>query len=503
MPEAAVTPCTPADRKASVALAVGGTLGTLALRPLLGLWGALGTDAPLWGLTARDLLVGASPLVPPLYPALLAPFVAAGVSPVTAGAWVSAASIGALLVLGFRLARLLEASVPVAVGVALVPLLLPDILGFGTQLQPDATAAAGGLLLAVLLVRHHLRASARTALGLVAIAGVLPMLREHGLVWSGVGAGGLLLGPAQFRWTALFVPVAMWVAPILTGVLPGTHPLDVPWSDRAGGALSAFTTHDPTTLSFLHELHRGDREAYSAMVRSADRLGQLRWHVERSLRLAPDAWTMVVLATVLGLREATRRSGRRWVVSLLPLVAALPALLIWSQRRHVVLVAPLALVVLGTVATRKRWTAGAGLVALALHAALNGPNMVRAWQSERPRAEHYAQIGDWLSENTVPGDLLGGVHQDIGLYAPALPRHDPDGTVADWRTFYVTDRTPPARAIGTWTRVFAGPQLGIWQLDPDRHPRPCTHVDPPADSAHLAVGTAHADLTGCQEPPAP
>ncbi|HCH64066.1 MAG TPA: hypothetical protein DFR83_14780, partial [Deltaproteobacteria bacterium] len=216
----------------------GGTALVLSARSLLGVWGALGSDAPLWGLTARDLLAGAPPLVPPLYPAFLALLVGPGASPVTAGALVSAASLSLLLLTGHALARSLGASARSAVAIAISLLVIPDIPGWGFQLQPDSTAAAAGLLLALGLVRVHRPGAHRSDAALVVfVAGLAPLLREHGLVWAGVGFMGLAASGRSTRLHAFWVPVVVWCGPLLVGIAPGLHPLDVSWADRAGGAL--------------------------------------------------------------------------------------------------------------------------------------------------------------------------------------------------------------------------------------------------------------------------
>lgn len=491
------------DRRRALLLAATSTLLVAGIRLGADLDGALGTDAPLWGLTARDLWVGAPPLVPPLYPGLLVPLVACGVSPVTAAGVLSALSLGLLIGASYRLARALGASTAVATVAALASLVLPDTMGWAVQVQPDALAAAWGVLLAWALVRLHVSPGRATTAAVVLLGGLAPLLREHGLVWAVVAMLGLATSPARGRLAALAVPVAMWLSPLMVGIWPGSHPLDVPWGDRAGGALSAFTTSDPSTLSFLHELHRTERATYAALVTTGDRASQLAWHVRRTLRLTPDGWLLVVAGLVAAGMQAARGARRSWLVAALPMVAALPALLIWSQRRHVVLVAPIALVLLVTVlAPARRLRVVVGLCWL-LHGALNWPGYLSAWRTEVPRARHYAELGQWLHDHTAPGDLLGGVHQDVGLYAPALPRHDPDGSAADWRTFLITDRPPPHRAVGTWQQVFAGPSLGIWQLDPGRSPRPCAALPTPAEAPHLAVAIAAVDLGDCDEPPRP
>lgn len=110
-----------------------------------------------------------------------------------------------------------------------------------------------------------------------------------------------------------------------------------------------------------------------------------------------------------------------------------------------------------------------------------------------PRARAFAEVGGWICAQGAGQDLLGGVFQDIGLYC-ALARHDPDGTAADWRTWWVGDRTPGRSG---WQEVHAGAGgMRVWRLAPERDPRPCAQARPAAGSPHLAVAAAHAELVG-------
>ena len=479
----------------------GATVVVLGLvRAGLGLWGALGTDAALWGLTARDLWVGARPLVPPLYPGLLAPWTAAGASPADVGGWVSLLSGGLVFALAMWALRRLGLMWHSAVTAGLLCFALPDVAGWAFQLQPDALAAAWGLALGLGLALH-LKGHRRAVIAVVCLGGLAPLLRAHGLVWAATAMLGLLAGPGRTRWTALLVPLLMWMAPVFLGVQPGIHPIDFPWSDRAGGALSALTTTDPESLSYLRELHRGEWAKYARLVTEGRRVAQVTWHVKRSLMLAPDGWLIVGGGLLASTVHAWRSRSLSPLALALPLLAALPALIIWSQRRHVVLMVPLALVcIVAATGDRKRVIALLSFV-LAIHGGINWPRAAAAWQTERPRAEHYAEVGDWLHKHAPENSLLGAVFQDIGLYAPAMGRHDPDGTQADWWTFYVGDRPPRPGALGAWTVVHQGPGgMSVYQLEPTRSPRPCAHHPPAENTPHLAISTAHADVPGCMSP---
>ncbi len=160
------------------------------------LWGASGTDAALWGLTARDLLASAPPLVPPGYPALVAALHASGVALVPAAVAVSL--ISAALVPGAVLlaARAAGASRGAGVLAALGAGLCADGMGFAQQVQPDSLIALLSVALAGLLALAT-RGSRGAALAAAALAGVLPLVREHGLVLALVAGGWSWPGPRR------------------------------------------------------------------------------------------------------------------------------------------------------------------------------------------------------------------------------------------------------------------------------------------------------------------
>jgi hypothetical protein len=467
--------------------------GALALRGSAGLWGAAGTDAALWGLTAEDLRVGAAPLVPPLYPAAIAALRALGAAPWEAGRAISTAAAALVPALVWAVARAGGAPRAAAGAAAVGVLVHPDLALWGQQVQPEALTAA--LTLGLGLALAGLPGPRAAAFGAAAAAGLMPLLREHGVPMALLVGGALAARRRTWPAAGLLLAVGLAGAPLLGGG-PAWAPS---WGDRAGGALSALLTRDPAELSFLRELHRADRARYAALVEAGDLGARLLWHAGRSLRLAPDGWALL-LGALLG---AARPAGRRL---LLPLLTALPALLIWSQRRHVLVLAPLAAaaaaVGVGALPPRARAVAAVALAALiALPPAPRWAPTVRGLQSEVPRARHYAEAGAFLCEQAPQPALLCGVFQDIGLYCPK-PRHDPDGSPADWLAVCVSDRPPRGGAAGPWAEVWAGAgPLRAWRLDPDRDPRPCADARPDPRAAHLAVGAAHVDLLACAPAP--
>lgn len=470
-------------------LACAGGALVLGWRAALGLWGGLGTDAPLWGLTALDLADGNVPLVPPLYPALVALW--PGGTLVESGAAVSLIASALVPAAVFGAARVAGADRGFAAIAAVFALLIPDLCGMAQQLQPDSLTALalvglGGLLAGS--VRAD-RVGWACGWGAAALAGVLPMLREHGLPAAIVAGLVLALtpGPRGGR-LMLLVGLALGI-PLIMGWTEPAHPLRWPWADRGADALAVLLHPTTADAPYASTLGRQGAKGYYDLLAAGDRLGIGAFHARRGLALAGDGW--LVLGAALGAALALRR--RPLLALCAPLLSALPALILWSQRRHALVAVPLALAALGAMA-------GAGRAARGIALALCGiatvswvrmwPALAAAQPTEVLRAGSLAEVGAWLADNAPTDSLLGGVIQDVGLYHPML-RHDPDGSAADWRTFLVAERPP---LDPRWTEVFRGRGLSVFQLDPAREPRPCADATVASGARHLVVATAHAEL---------
>ena len=135
-----------------------------------------------------------------------------------------------------------------------------------------------------------------------------------------------------------------WLSPLMVGQMPGIHPLDTPWSQRTGGAVQALFSTDPSELSFLRELPRTERQAYADLILQGRRLEQISWHAKRSLHLAWDLWCIIAIAIGLAI-TSLKRNHREPLWTALLLTSAFPALLIWSQARHVAMVMPVAMAI--------------------------------------------------------------------------------------------------------------------------------------------------------------
>jgi hypothetical protein len=467
---------------APVGLALLVVAGSAALAAAVGLAGAAGPDAPIWGLTAADLASGGRwPLAPPGYPALVALVRGLGLGRPDlalpdAGRLVSTAAAAAVPAVVWAGARAGGAGMGAAAAAAAVAIAGADLLPAALQLQPDTltaalVAAAGAGLLRGSAGGHGLAAAAALA---------LPFVREPGLAVAAVVAGALLLRRA-------WGPLAVLGLGLLLGAwAAGGAPADWPWAHRAGAPFAALLDPRRADLSPTGELDAPARAAYAAAAAAGDRAALLRVHLARALRSAPEAWLTLGGALVVGLR----RPGTRAAAAVL--LVALPALLVWSQRRHPLLFVPLALAVLASAAPP--WVRRACLGALLLGAGLRAPAWVDGLRGEAARAAELRALAAWIEAEAPPGSLLGGRFQDLGLYAP-LARHDPDGSDTDWSVLLVDDRRPSRDPRGPWQRVFQGPgSLAIFRLDPSRSPRPCAGVLPPRTAPRLVVGPARVTL---------
>lgn len=520
---AAGAPLARADRVAAAAL-VGCALALdLAWSRGLGLEGALGTDAPLWGLSAEGLHHGAVPAVPPLWPALLALLRGLGAPLVEGGvalSWLLAGLVPAATFLAARAALAPRAGALVA---ALLVLCCPDLVGWSAELQSNslvalALALVTGLWAAVLARQADParpgQGSGTTALLAAVLTGLLPLAREN-LV--GATALALVAAPVALRrgWRlSLVLLAAWWLSPLLLGQAPGASPLDTAWGARGGMALGDLATGAGPLPNYVGEIPRAERAAYVAHLREGDLPALAAFHARRSLRIATDGWAVAAVALLAVLVGPGRRSTAR--AALLPLATCAPALLVWTQRRHVLLALPALLAIAATLwpappspapplTARPRLLAGARLLALALLglALANWPaawvHLAREQQGETKRAATLRELGDWLCGQDAL--FLGGPVQDAALYCPR-PRHDLDGSVADWHTLVVLPRHLARATLPEgWVRV--GPQaadLAVYRLHPDQ-PRPCPDGRPAPGSPYLSAGPVHATLVGCPEPP--
>jgi len=509
----------------------------LGWRQGLHLWGALGTDAPVWGLSAEGVLHGAPSPVPPLWPALVVLLRHAGLSLPTAGLCLSLATGALLPAAVFLAARAAGAGRGLALGAGLLCLASPDLAAWSAELQANglaalAVVAATGLWARTLARQARWSAADPPVSGAAVVGpaaavltGLLPLVRESGLVFA---LGAILLAPLALRrgWRlSLLILGTWWLAPLLVGAPVGLSPLDVPWAARTGTALADLATGRGALPGYVAEIAPPQRAAYIAWLRAGDLPHLALWHARRSLGLAPDGWAIAAAAAlgmVLGIRRRPALGA-----ALLPLASLGPSLLLWTQRRHVLLLLPALLAL-----------AAAGLRALPSPRAAPGPQpsrvlsqvlrqvlrqvlprvlalllvlgALRPWpglwrlraaeqQGETARARTLAELGAWLCAQDPW--FLGGPIQDVGLYCPR-PRHEPDGSDADRYTLVVVPQRQGQGAVPAgWTRI--GPpaaDLAVY-APPQRDPLPCPGGSPAPGSPYLSAGPVQAQLVGCPSPP--
>ncbi len=377
-----------------------------------------GPDSPLWGLSALDWQVGNKLHVPPLFPALagLAGWAGLGVadggrlvslvagSAATAGVYAGARALGLS-----RLAALL--------GSALV-VMHPDLVAESLIFQPEAvTAAVLGAVAAAALV-HALRRSIPSFVAYALAVGLAATAREHGLALLLPSLLFAALFPPRSPWARAWAPLALFALVSLTPVLGRSSPLvwptEWPWADKAAvvqrDLVAIKDGFQPAYLNMnVDSYPAGDTvesqavsDAYSCAIllpaeqRSRAILG-LHWRRARALGHDLHAWR------VAGLGGATLLAWRRrnWAMAAaLPslLVVIVPAFVVWSQRRHAVVLMPAAF--LGVAA---------------------GADSLSAWVPPRARGVVLATLGAgalgflaWSGRPTLEGALehLAGLAAD-------------------------------------------------------------------------------------------
>lgn len=387
-----------------------GALRVAALQHGFGLFGPLGPDPALWGLTALDLQAGNDPATVPLYPWLMS----LGELPVGPGLTISWIAAALIPVATWWAAQPLGRG---AVAAGAVALLLPDLGLFGTQLQPDALYTLLNTVLAGALVR---RAWA-WALGL-AVAGWL--LREPGLIVL------MLVVPAAFLARrgrpALFLAAAF----LLPALFGGRLGWEQPWTERSAMAVEGLAAEEPPPY-----LPRKLARAYVDM----NALERLWVHAGRALDHSPDGLAWMTLGALVALR------GRRYLL-LLPAVPAAATLVVWSERRHVAAFTPIGVVAATSSAAPPVRVA---VAALTLWSASKTGELGRRLAVEAPGLVDLEATSRWICEQAEPGDRLLALDQRVGLWCP-LPQLEDTADPAAWRTWLVAPAgsiAPPWREV--------------------------------------------------------
>jgi len=398
-----------------------------------------GIDMDLWSFSAIDLAAGHGSHVPPAYPALTALLVhGSRIGPLQAATAVSAGAMAAVPPLAWLLARRLGAGLPASAVAALAPLLTPGLVLEGHQVTPDPLTAASLLLLA--LAAAHIAAhpgwKAHAAL-LLALAWAC-LVREHGQIAAVLAIALLLSLPGPLRRRLLGVALvlaAVGLAPLLVGRHPAM-PWATPWWGRTALVLTDAVSDHPSW------------QAKPGQADLADTHLALLLH---ALGGAPFSWAWLGLGAVAALL-LPRQARAALAVGALP---ALPALLVYSQPRHVHVVVPVAAAV-AMAGTRRFAGLARGLVLLGtLGASLAGAAW--GWSPQTRLLEGQVQETRLL--------------QELGATLCALPE---EGLcwAGDFRAFtfcplpsFDTDNSP---APALWKAIFAGrnpPSADFERLD--------------------------------------
>ena len=388
-----------------------GALRVAALQQGFGLFGPLGPDPALWGLTALDLEAGNPPATVPLYPWLMS----LAALPTTLGLPLSWGAAALIPVAVWWAARPLGRGAVVAGAVALI---LPDLGLFGPQLQPDALYTLLNTVLAGALVRR----SWHLALTL-AVAGWL--LREPGVIVLLVVTGAAFVAG---RWRP--AGLALGAALVLPALFGGRLGPSQPWTERSAMAVEGLSADEaPPYLPRV-------------LARKYVEMGPLeRWwvHAERALDHSPDGLAWMVLGVLVGLRQ------RRFLL-LLPAVPAAATLVVWSERRHVAAFTPVA-VVAATASSAP--PVRVAVAALAIWSASRTGELGRRLAVEAPGLVDLEATSRWICERAEPGDRLLSLDQRVGLWCP-LPQLEDTADPAAWRTWLVA----PAGSIARpWSEV--------------------------------------------------
>jgi hypothetical protein len=448
-----------------------GVVGLVGLAQAAVLWGlragrerGIGLDLDLWSLAAANLRDGFPSPVEPGYPMLLSlPAKILGIWPVTVAAPLSALMMWWVAPLISGLALIWGARPHLALVAGLLCATCPSLQLLGVQIAPDSATT---LLIVALSASLAYLGGGKWGSWLLSLGiyGLLCLTRHHALVLLVPLSLFLMSLPASWSIRALrgLLPgLTLLFSPLLVGEAPAL-PWSTPWGGRIGLAAGDAMAKDP-----------------SWMAKTPGSDSGILWIIQHNLEACPEGW----LSLGLGLLAAlTCRPGLRGPL-LVGLSGALPALLIFSQPRHVLVVLPLSLLALSLTgpglpnrffgdrfrgvglrvlpALGFLWAfasqpATAELERLDLHAA-------RAWA--------YAQH---LCPRVSPGDLRSGeTIAFVGCPLPAVQASPgPEANAADWRTWHIG---PEAPSNARWQRIelVVGTDLTVWRIDPDARIRPC------------------------------
>ncbi|MFH1465684.1 MAG: hypothetical protein ABIO70_14960 [Pseudomonadota bacterium] len=437
----------------------------------------IGNDMDLWSLGAEQLHRGYAGMVQPGYPALASLLMfLPGVDHVDATSALSAVGMALLPAATWGLARRMGAGRWASAWAGLLVIATPRLLIRGQQITPDPLAALGLLGVAWAAARLDGKHRERDVALLVVATAALFAAREHGLICAGVVALLLMALPGSVDVRFLRVGGLLMGMLLLPAMLGNDYDFRAPpWWGRFEMVFRDFFASTPSWASKA-----------GAHGPSNSRLG-LAMH---AIGGAPWAWVWVGL----GLAGAWIARGRR--VAWVALVPVLPALVVFSQPRHVLVAVPVAgaLIAAGSARLSGRLRAGALAVLTLLAAGGLCGDLPAAQMHLRDlvtEATELQRVGEDLCALSGGDGLAAGEMRDftfcpMGWYDLGVPSGS-----ALWKVFLMAERSPG----DAWERVEL-PQAhrGVFRLASLTPERPCATSRVPDGISILPQGQDNPQL---------
>jgi hypothetical protein len=448
----------------------------------------VGMDIDLWSFGALNLHAGNPARVPPAYPGLAAVLMGlTGCDHLRATTAVSAGAMAAVPPLAWLLARRLGATPLTSWLAAGIPLLTPSLVFWGHQVTPDPLTAAGFLVLALAAARATAQPSVGNLALLYAATAWLYLTREHGLVAAVLVANLVAVLPGSGRARVLRVAgllLVLWLVPLLAFHTPSL-PTDLPWWRRVNLVIDDRFASEPSWTR-----NRGAEDL-------ADNPFSL---ASFAIRNAPFAWLWIALAGL----GALRLGARGHAVLLVAVAPVLPALLIFSQPRHVLVAVPVATAVMAAAVARfekpRRWLVLALAVTSTLGAWHDWSNASRRQRALTLEAIPLAELGRAICDIAPPEATWTGELRSF-TFCP-LP-HNPDHTVLSnvhWHSLFASPTEPGA----PWELLDLGlADTYIYMVRFTGDERPCAGSLPAPGSPWQAMDMSPPELIPPCDAPAP
>jgi hypothetical protein len=433
----------------------------------------IGEDLDIWLFSALNLGSWDVSRMPPGYP-LLAAVVAklSGARTLWAASWVSNLAWCALPGMSWLLALRLGAGRWAAAIAAGAILLCPALLFLGQQVAPDALTAASLTLLALAAVLAVERPTWLRVGALLVCTAWVYVVREHGLI-AAVQVSLLLLwlrGPWWQRGLRLGLLLGLLLLVPVLGATAPAPPWELPWWDKTMLVIRDALADDPSWVG-----QAGTEQLAPSLPSLA----------ARSLALAPLVWAWVGLASLAFAWERRRARVALWVA----LVPGLPALVLFSEPRHVLVVLPVAAALAMAGLRRLGGALHHAWLGLALALLVAGPLRDTRHELQRARwlsglAHDLQQLGEQLCAMGPDRYWAGEVR--AFTHCP-MPQYSLDGppSAAAWKVIYASGEPKdfPWEPIPIQHELFRFYQLS--SPLPDR--RPCEASRPASDEPYLVI----------------